>query len=106
MSEVPMHQPLSPVAPPSPPGPGGSRYEWRAYRHQMRVYMRSQRQMAGWYEPFGLGLFFAIALVLSGGYYLLRNLGALPSVNDGVLWSILLILLGLVLLMRVGAWRR
>ncbi|HYM66831.1 MAG TPA: DUF5668 domain-containing protein [Patescibacteria group bacterium] len=104
MSEAPMQAPLmqpappAQPAPPSPPGPGASRYEWRVYRHNFRAYLRGQRHAGLWFGSWGW--FFAAALIVTGGYYLLRNLGLLPGINDNVFWSILLILLGVSMLAR------
>jgi LiaI-LiaF-like transmembrane region len=100
MGQASMQAPPSQPAPPSPPAPGASRYEWRAYRHQMGDYMRYQRRAGLWYGSWGWGVFFAAALVLTGSFYLLRNLGLLPGINDNEFWPVLLILLGVVLLAR------
>ncbi|HEX6513708.1 MAG TPA: DUF5668 domain-containing protein [Chloroflexota bacterium] len=94
-----------PASTPPPPGPGASRQEWHAYRHQMRDYWRSQGNR-GWYGPGRGSLALAIALIILGGYFLLRNLGLLNWLRDDVFWPLVLIALGLLLLFRRGNWWR
>jgi hypothetical protein len=46
--------------------------------------------------------FWALALILIGAYYLLKNLGLLSWLNGDIIWPILLIVLGVLLLVRRG----
>jgi len=64
------------------------------------------RRSAGWYGTPRGGLFLAIALVVVGAYFLLRNLGLLSWLRDDIFWPAVLIILGLWLLLRRGAWWR
>ena len=67
--------------------------------------MRGQGR-GGWYGPMGGGIWVALALIVLGGYFLLRNLGLMSWLRDDVFWPLVLIALGLVLLLRRGPWRR
>lgn len=71
----------------------------------MRDDMRAQGR-GDWYGSNRGGLFLALALIVLGGYFLLRNLGMLDWLRDDVLWPLVLIALGLVLLLRRGSWWR
>jgi hypothetical protein len=76
--------------------------------------MRSQMRMGGWFGAWpmwwggwagGWTWFWAVALILWGGYYLLKNLGLLDWIHNDVIWPILLIALGVFLLVRRrGMW--
>lgn len=71
----------------------------------MRDYMRSQGR-GDWYGSARGGLFLAVALIILGAYFLLRNLGLLDWLRDDIFWPLVLIALGLVLLLRRGNfWR-
>ena len=111
-TEPPSNVPPPPAEPPKPPGPGASRDEWRAWSRQQRDYMRAHWGGGGSYGPWPWGggvwsWFWGAALVLIGGYYLLKNLGLLSWVKGDVLWPSLLIVLGVVLLINRGRgwWR-
>lgn len=95
---APTPPPLPPAAP-APPSPYATHAEWRAWRRQQREYYRAQYGW-GW---FGLWRWFwAIALIVVGGYFLLVNLGLIASVNGDLVWPVLLIVLGvLVLVSRI-----
>jgi len=96
----------TPLPPPPPPGPGAPRSEWHDYRHQMRDFVRGQRRSREWYGQPGGGLFLAVALVIVGAYFLLRNLGAISWLRDDIFWPSVLIVVGLLLLLRRGnRWR-
>ena len=71
----------------------------------MRDYMRSQGR-SDWYGSTRGGIFLALALIVLGGYFLLRNLGLLDWLRDDIFWPLVLIALGLVLLLRRGGWWR
>jgi len=71
----------------------------------MRDYMRSQGR-GDWYGSARGGIVLAVALIVLGGYFLLRNLGLLDWLRDDIFWPLVLIALGLVLLLRRGTfWR-
>lgn len=72
----------------------------------MRDYQRSQRRAGYWYGASGWGLFLAVALVVVGVYFLLRNLGLISAFSDNLFWPAVLIVLGLLLLLRRGTWWR
>ena len=100
----PAPAPTAPTGPPAP-GPYATREQWHEWRRQQRAYIRSYvRPYWGW---FGIWTWFwAIALIVVGGYYLLANLGFLDWVRGDVLWPSLLIVLGvLVLISRFRPWR-
>jgi cell wall-active antibiotic response 4TMS protein YvqF len=105
MASGPTNQPPSP-GPPAAPGPGASRDEWHDYRHRMRDFMRSQRWSGYRYGGSGGELFLAVALVVLGAYFLLRNLGLISWFKEDILWPAVLIALGLLLLLRQGTWWR
>src|SRR5947209_12510434 len=84
----------TPLPPPPPPGPGAPRSEWHDYRHQMRDFMRGQRRSREWYGQPGGGLFLAVALVVVGAYFLLRNLGAILWLRDIIISNLFCILVG------------
>lgn len=71
----------------------------------MRDYMRGQGRWH-WYGSAGGTLYLAIALIVLGAYFLLRNVGLLNWLRDDVFWPLVLIALGLVLLLRRGSWWR
>jgi len=100
MSQAPQSVPDLPPQPPTAPRPGASPYEWKTYRRATRDYARSQRRANRGYGPWGSGLLFAILLILVGVNYLLRNTGALPWFPDDVFWPLLLVIFGLVVLAR------
>lgn len=111
MATEPPGAPPPPGEPPKPPGAGASRDEWRAWNRQQRHYMR-EHWGGGWYGPWSWGggvwpWFWGAALVVIGGYYLLKNLGLLSWVKGDVLWPSLLIVLGVILLINRGRgwWR-
>jgi cell wall-active antibiotic response 4TMS protein YvqF len=86
--------------PPAVPGPYATRQEWRAWRRQTRNYYGS----AGWTGWSGIwGWFWAIALIMVGGYYLAANLGFFDWVRGDLIWPALLIVLGVLVL--VGRFR-
>jgi len=102
-SPAPAQPPVPPV--PSPPGPFASRQEWRAWRRQQRAYIRAQWHSYGPWGWFGIwSWFWGLALVITGGYYLLVNLGVVNWPNAGeILCPSFLILLGVLLLAsRIG----
>ncbi len=74
---------------PAPPPPGASRDQWREWRRRQRLHHFGR---GGW------TWFWGVALIIIGGYYLLRNLGLLSWVRDDVLWPLLLIAFGAFLL--------
>jgi len=69
---------------PQPP-PGASREEWREWRRQ-------QRHQVYWGGNWAW--FWGIALILVGGYALLRSLGLLQWVRGDIFWPLLVIALG------------
>jgi hypothetical protein len=69
---------------PQPP-PGASREEWREWRRQ-------QRHQFYWGGNWAW--FWGIALILVGGYALLRSLGLLQWVRGDIFWPLLVIALG------------
>jgi hypothetical protein len=74
--------------PPQPPPPQGSRDDWPGWRYQ-RAFRASG---TGW------TWFWGVALILVGGYYLLKNLGLLEWVGGDVIWPLLVIALGIWLI--------
>lgn len=109
MQNVPAASNPSPAkttpAPPAIPGPNATREEWREWRRRQRAYIRAYvRPYGGWF--FGIwGWFWAVALIVVGGYYLLANLGLLDWTRGDILWPSLLIVLGvLVLINRFRPW--
>jgi hypothetical protein len=76
-------------SPPQPPQ-GASREEWREWRDQRRhVYWGGS-----W------AWFWGVALILVGGYALLRSLGLLQWVRADVFWPLLVIALGVWLIIQ------
>jgi LiaI-LiaF-like transmembrane region len=110
MATEPPNPAPPPSGPPPQPGPGASHSEWREWRHQQREYSRSQWRGHGWYGgPHWVGAwtwFWGAGLVLLGGYYLLYNLGLIPSLRPDLIWPVILILLGVGLLVSRshGRW--
>src|SRR3974390_267208 len=104
MENVPQQagQNRTPTAPPAPPA-YGTHEEWRAWRRQQREYYRTRYGWAWW----GMwGWFWAIAMIVVGGYYLLVNLGLMTWVRGDLVWPLLLIVLGLLVLVgRFRPWR-
>jgi Domain of unknown function (DUF5668) len=70
-------------SPPQPPR-GASREEWREWRHQRRHL----------YWGGNWAWFWGVALILVGGYALLRSLGLLQWVRGDIFWPLLVIALG------------
>ncbi len=101
--EVPTPTTSPAPQPPVLPGPTATRREWRAWRRQTRAYYRS----TGWYGWTGWsgiwGWFWAIALIMIGGYYLMANLGLLDWVRGDLIWPALLIVLGVLVI--IGRFR-
>jgi hypothetical protein len=73
---------------PQPSPLQGSRDDWPGWR-----YRRGFRASGtGW------TWFWGVALILVGGYYLLKNLGLLEWVRGDVIWPLLVIALGIWLI--------
>jgi len=76
-------------SPPQPP-PGAPREEWREWRRRQRpVYWGGN-----W------AWFWGVALILVGGYALLRSLGLLQWVRGDIFWPLLVIALGAWLIIQ------
>jgi hypothetical protein len=75
--------------PPQPP-PDATREEWREWRRY--------RHRGNWGGHWGW--FWGVALILLGGYALLRSLGLLAWIREDVFWPLLVIALGAWLLIE------
>ncbi len=91
----------SEVPPTSPPPPDASREEWRAWRRQRRRYSYWGSYWGSRWAWFG-----GIALILAGGYALLRSLGLLAWVRTDVFWPLVVIALGVWLIIDRAMPRR